>query len=94
VEWAADSIAVDIGDVRLTDGELGERVSAGLRELLRHPARAPVVVLATLWPSFWDNLTARRPAVLIRILRRRSRWPARTSPCLPRSQLHRYSSYG
>ena len=40
---------------------LGERVAAGLRELLRDPARAPVLVLATLWPGFWDTLTARPP---------------------------------
>ena len=38
---------------------LGERVAAGLRELLRDPARAPVLVLATLWPRFWDELTGR-----------------------------------
>ena len=38
--------------------QLGERVAAGLRELLRDPARAPVVVLATLWPRYWDDLTA------------------------------------
>ena len=38
---------------------LGERVAAGLRELLRDPGRAPVLVLATLWPGFWDALTAR-----------------------------------
>jgi hypothetical protein len=43
------------------DGGLGERVAAGLRELLRNPARAPVLVLATLWPQFWDTLTARPP---------------------------------
>jgi len=41
------------------DGALGERVAAGLRELLRDPARAPVLVLATLWPRYWDTLTAR-----------------------------------
>ena len=41
------------------DGGLGERVAAGLRELLRDPGRAPVLVLATLWPRFWDTLTAR-----------------------------------
>ena len=40
---------------------LGERVAAGLRELLRDPARAPVLVLVTLWPGFWDALTARPP---------------------------------
>jgi hypothetical protein len=38
---------------------LGERVAAGLRELLRDPGRSPVLVLATLWPDFWDVLTAR-----------------------------------
>jgi hypothetical protein len=41
------------------DGGLGEQVAAGLRELLRNPARAPVLVLATLWQQFWDGLTAR-----------------------------------
>ena len=40
-----------------TPDGLGERVAAGLRELLRDPARSPVLVLATLWPSFWDVLT-------------------------------------
>ena len=43
----------------VADGGLGERVAAGLRELLRDPARAPVLLLATLWPQFWDGLTAR-----------------------------------
>ena len=32
----------------VADGALGERVAAGLRELLRDPARAPVLVLATM----------------------------------------------
>src|SRR5262249_26696212 len=39
----------------------GERVAAGLRELLRDRARGPVLVLATLWPEFWAELTARPP---------------------------------
>ena len=39
----------------------GEQVAAGLRELLRDRARGPVLVLATLWPEFWDRLTARPP---------------------------------
>jgi len=43
------------------DGGPGERVAAGLRELLRDPARAPVLILATLWPQYWDTLTARPP---------------------------------
>ena len=34
----------------------GERVAAGLRELLREEARGPVLVLATLWPEFWARL--------------------------------------
>jgi hypothetical protein len=46
----------------VAEGGLGEQVAAGLRELLRDPARAPVLVLATLWPQFWDGLTV-RPAV-------------------------------
>ena len=37
---------------------LGEKVAAGLRELLRDPARGPVLVLATLWPEYWHTLTA------------------------------------
>jgi hypothetical protein len=42
-----------------TADERGERVAAGLRELLRDPGRAPVLVLATLWPEYWHTLTAR-----------------------------------
>jgi tetratricopeptide (TPR) repeat protein len=42
-----------------TEAGLGEQVAAGLRELLRDPGRAPVLVLATLWPRFWDTLTTR-----------------------------------
>jgi uncharacterized protein YidB (DUF937 family) len=38
---------------------LGEQIAAGLRELLYDPARAPVLILATLWPQFWDALTSR-----------------------------------
>ena len=41
--------------------QFGERVAAGLRELLRDPARTPMLVLATVWPQFWHALTARRP---------------------------------
>ena len=49
---------LDVADVGL-----GERVAAGLRELLRDPARAPVLVLATLWFEFWGGLTARPAGV-------------------------------
>ena len=41
-----------------TEAGLGERVAAGLRALLRDPGRAPVLVLATVWPEYWDALTA------------------------------------
>jgi uncharacterized protein YidB (DUF937 family) len=47
--------------LQVVDGGLGERVAAGLRELLRNPGRAPVLILATLWPQYWDTLTARPP---------------------------------
>ena len=40
---------------------LGDRIAAGIRELLRDPGRAPVLVLATLWPSHWSGLTPRPP---------------------------------
>ncbi|GII78037.1 hypothetical protein Sru01_30190 [Sphaerisporangium rufum] len=42
-----------------TPGEpAGEQVAAGLRELLRSPERGPVLVLGTLWESYWEKLTA------------------------------------
>ena len=73
---------------------LGERVAAGLRELLRDPARGPVLVLATLWPEFWDRLTARPPGrARIRMRRPGSCWPAGTSPCPPRSPPPRSGSW-
>jgi hypothetical protein len=39
----------------------GDHVAAGLRGLLHDRTRAPVLVLATLWSQFWDQLTARLP---------------------------------
>ncbi|MFC4063682.1 tetratricopeptide repeat protein [Actinoplanes subglobosus] len=42
-----------------TDPALGERLAAGLRTLLQDSGRAPVLVLATLWPQHWDTLTVR-----------------------------------
>jgi tetratricopeptide (TPR) repeat protein len=35
----------------------GERVAAGLRELISDPGRRPVLILATLWQEHWDTLT-------------------------------------
>lgn len=37
---------------------LGERVAAGLRELLRDAARSPVLILGTIWPEYLAELTA------------------------------------
>ncbi|MEU8252381.1 hypothetical protein [Nonomuraea sp. NPDC048916] len=36
---------------------LGERVSVALRELLRDHERAPVLVLGTIWPEYFNTLT-------------------------------------
>jgi hypothetical protein len=41
------------------DASDGEEVAAALRELLRDAKRAPILVLATLWPEHWSNLTTR-----------------------------------
>jgi hypothetical protein len=71
---------------------LGERVAAGLRELLRDPGRAPVLVLATLWPQFWDALTARPATEMTGMPRRGSCWLGTTSPCPPRSPRRRWAS--
>jgi len=38
-------------------GDTGERVAAALRTLLTDPGRQPVLVLGTLWPRHWDDLT-------------------------------------
>ncbi|ONH22300.1 hypothetical protein BL253_36115 [Pseudofrankia asymbiotica] len=42
-----------------TPPEVGERVAAGLRELLRDPDRQPVLILGTLWPDYWETITIR-----------------------------------
>ena len=47
---------------RYLDSAAGERVAAGLRELLRERDRGPVLVLGTLWPEFWAELTVRPQA--------------------------------
>ena len=43
------------------DPSVSERISAGLRTLLDDPDRAPVLILATMWPEYWATLTARPP---------------------------------
>ncbi|MGW3123225.1 tetratricopeptide repeat protein [Streptomyces sp. NPDC001107] len=41
--------------------DLGERIAAGLRELLREPRRAPVLVLGTIWPEYWARVATTPP---------------------------------
>ncbi|WP_433857388.1 hypothetical protein [Streptomyces kronopolitis] len=36
---------------------LGERVAAGLRELLRDPKAGPILILGTMWPKHWGRIT-------------------------------------
>ncbi len=40
------------------DPELGERIAAGLRTVLASARRAPVLIMATLWPQYWSTLTS------------------------------------
>jgi hypothetical protein len=40
-------------------GGSGEKLAAGLWELLRDPSRGPVLILATLWDGEWRKLTGR-----------------------------------
>ncbi|MFE1443238.1 hypothetical protein [Streptomyces sp. NPDC058739] len=42
----------------LVPTEAGERVAAALRALLADATRGPVLILGTLWPRYWDELTA------------------------------------
>ncbi len=37
---------------------IGERITAGIRTLLSDDARAPVLILGTLWPVHWEELTS------------------------------------
>jgi len=36
----------------------GERVAASLRRIVHSPERRPVLILVTLWPKYWDQLTS------------------------------------
>ncbi|MFG2432558.1 hypothetical protein [Streptomyces sp. NPDC048590] len=38
---------------------VAERITAGLRTLLRDRRRGPVLVMATMWPQYWASLTLR-----------------------------------
>ncbi|WP_309061293.1 hypothetical protein [Streptomyces sp.] len=40
------------------DARTAEGITAGLRSVLTDRRRRPVLVLATIWPRFWDPLTA------------------------------------
>jgi hypothetical protein len=61
-EWVGPKTVVWLNEAQhylLTPNPtLGERVAAGLRELLRTPSRGPVLVLGTIWPEYWATLTA------------------------------------
>jgi hypothetical protein len=63
--WVAPRTVVWLNEAQfylLAGDGAGERVAAGLRELLRDPARGPVLVLATLWPEYWAELAVRPAA--------------------------------
>ncbi|MFF5634349.1 hypothetical protein [Streptomyces sp. NPDC012825] len=36
----------------------GERVAAALRRIVHSPERHPVLILVTLWPKYWEQLTS------------------------------------
>ncbi|MBB4752397.1 tetratricopeptide repeat protein [Actinoplanes lobatus] len=42
-----------------SDARLGERIASGFRTLLQDHERQPVLILATVWPRYWDELTTR-----------------------------------
>ncbi|MBK3570017.1 hypothetical protein [Streptomyces sp. MBT62] len=42
----------------LAQPQVGEQVAAALRTLLADTSRAPVLVLGTVWPVHWDQLTS------------------------------------
>ncbi|NUP51274.1 MAG: hypothetical protein HOW97_28775 [Catenulispora sp.] len=41
--------------------EVAEAITSALRTVLTDPERAPVLVLGTLWPKYWNALTTRSP---------------------------------
>lgn len=45
-----------------TPDEAGEQVAAHLRDAIRNPDLAPLLVLGTLWPNHWDALTTGPPS--------------------------------
>ncbi|MGW7256535.1 hypothetical protein [Streptomyces sp. NPDC054834] len=42
----------------LADPQVGEQIAAALRTLLSDTRRTPILVLGTLWPVHWDQLTS------------------------------------
>ena len=57
--YVAPCTVIWLNDAQLyLDTPDGEEVAADLRELLRDGKRAPILVLATLWPEHWSSLTA------------------------------------
>lgn len=45
--------------LQTADNDQGESAAAALRAILRDPSRAPILVLCTLWPEYWGQLTLR-----------------------------------
>lgn len=43
--------------LKAAESDIGERIAAGLRELLRDTDNAPILVVGTLWPEYWDTFT-------------------------------------
>ncbi len=43
------------------DPVVGERVAAGLRDMLRDRDRVPLLVLGTIWPQYWQPLCSSPP---------------------------------
>jgi hypothetical protein len=42
----------------LAPPQVGDRIAAALRTLLTYTERAPILVVGTLWPEHWDQLTS------------------------------------
>ena len=76
---------------RLAEGGLGERVAAGLRELMRDPARAPVRCWPALSRELEHGLTARPAGGADPHAQARELLAGKTSPCPRRSPRRRWA---
>jgi hypothetical protein len=59
-EWIKPQTVLWLDEIHIyldtPDARVGERLAAGLRELLRDPASRPVLILGTLWPEHWAHI--------------------------------------